>query len=119
MRPYKLNNIIVSYFVPSEDIQIETLLIDPVNKTAYELFDADTGGSMYKACYHSGNWFYALRTGDNMEERKIVRANNPVLTPVDFDQYIEIGNHVADLDKRMLNRRPLDLILFDLPKELR
>lgn len=119
MRPYEVGNIIVSYFVPSQDIQIETLLINPTAKTAYELFDADTGDSMYKACYHSGSWFYALRTGDNMEERKIVRAKHPVLTPVDFDTYIEIGDHVSDLDKRTLNRRSLDLILFDLPKELR
>lgn len=116
LRPCQFGKI-VSYTKTGKMDALETLCINIAAKKAYVLTDGDA--PMYKACYKDNVWYYAKRLSDNNEDRKIVRAENPILTEVLFDEYIEIGKNIEELDPRAINQRSINSILLDLPKELR
>lgn len=119
LRPYKGSGLIASYTSAKDFEHLHTLVFNPSTKQAVLLTDTSENIPLYKACYDGHDWYYAQRVGDDLEDRRIVRADDLNVTPVDFDEYVEIGDHIEDLDLRVTNRRPLEAILFDLPKELR
>lgn len=115
MRPGPKGGILISY--DSTDDTIVTLQVLLTSKKVYKLTDKD-GDALYKACFNNGVWYYAKKTGESFEERKILSIESPRIESLDFDTYIDSGP-VTSIDDLTSKTRPIQDILFELPKDLR
>ena len=71
--------------------EIFTWLIDTHFKKAYAI--TSNGEPLYKPCLINGEWYHCRKIGEGFEDRKIEKADNVALIPLDWDGNIVMDRH--------------------------
>lgn len=71
--------------------EIFTWLIDTHFKKAYSI--TSNGEPLYKPCLINGEWYHCRKNGKGFEDRKIEKADNVALIPLDWDGNIVMDRH--------------------------
>ena len=66
--------------------EIFTWLIDVNSKKTHVV--TSNGGPLYKPCLINDEWYHCRKIGDEFEDRRIEKAENVILTPLEWDEHI-------------------------------
>lgn len=97
--------------------EITSLWLSPAQKKVHRLTDGE-GNSLYKMCEWDSGAYYAIKCGEDFEDRKVVFTSRIIKEVLDFDDCFELFTVRGSLEETV-KRHMVSDILNCLPEGLR